>query len=51
MGGAVEPLFCPMACNHIAIVNEDGPNLNTNEEDHVQVSLHWADENEDAFEI
>jgi hypothetical protein len=36
-----------MARNHVAVVNEDGPNLDTNEEDQVQVSLHWANENED----
>jgi hypothetical protein len=51
MGGAVEPLLCPMAGNHIAIVNEDCPDLDSNKEDHVQMSLHWTDENKDAFEI
>ena len=30
-------------------MNQDGPNLDCAEEDHVQVALHGADENEDAF--
>jgi hypothetical protein len=42
----VDELLSPMACNHVAVVNEDGPNLDTNEEDQVQISLHRANENE-----
>jgi hypothetical protein len=29
-------------------VNEDGPDLDTNEEDQVQIPLHWANENEET---
>jgi hypothetical protein len=39
-----------VARNHVAVVNEDGPDLDRNEENHVQVSLHGADEDEDALE-
>jgi hypothetical protein len=49
MRGAVDELLRPMARNHVAIVDEDGPDLDTNKEDQVQISLHWANENKDAF--
>lgn len=48
---AVDELFRPMARNHVAVVDEDGPDLDGDEEDQVQISLHGADEDEDAFRI
>lgn len=48
--GAVDEPFRPMARNHVTVVDQDGPDLDSHEEDHVQISLHWANENEDAFE-
>lgn len=35
VGGTVNKLFRPVARDHVAVVNEDGPNLDTNEEDQV----------------
>ena len=35
MRWTVDELFRPMAANHIAVMDEDGPDLDTNEEDHV----------------
>jgi hypothetical protein len=39
-----------VARNHVAVVNEDGPDLDRNEENHVQVSLHGANKDEDAVD-
>jgi hypothetical protein len=50
MRGAVDKFLRPMARNHVTVVNEDGPDLDCNEENHVQVSLHGANEDEDALE-
>lgn len=49
--GAVDELLRPMTRDHVAVVDQDGPDLDGNEEGHVQVSLHWASEDEDALEI
>lgn len=49
--GAVEELFRPVARDHVAVVDQDGPDLDGNEEDHVQVALHWADEDEEAVRM
>lgn len=35
MRGAVDEFLRPMARNHVAVVNEDGPDLDRTEEDHV----------------
>lgn len=51
MGGAVEELLGPVARDHVAVVDEDGPDLDGDEEDHVQVALHWADEDEEALGV
>lgn len=50
MRGAIEEFFRPMARNHVAVVNKDGPDLDRTKEDHVQVSLHEANEDKDALE-
>lgn len=49
VGGAVDELLCPVARDHVAVVDQDGPDLDRYEEDHVQMSLHWAEEDEGAF--
>ena len=49
VGGAVDELFRPVAGDHVAVVDQDGPDLDGHEEDHVQISLHGADEDEEAF--
>lgn len=48
VGGAVEPLFCPVTLDHVAVVDEDGPDLHGYEERHVEVALHGAEEDEKA---
>ena len=45
---AVDKLFRPGAGNHVAVVDEDGPELDQDEEDGVEVLLHGADEDKDA---
>lgn len=47
---AVDEFLRPMARNHVAVVNENGPDLDRSEENHVQVSLHGANEDEDAVD-
>lgn len=51
VGGAVEELFRPVTRDHVAVVDQDGPDLDSDEEDHVQVALHWADEDEEAVRM
>lgn len=51
MGGAVEEFLRPVAGNHVAVVNQDGPDLDRAEEDHVQMALHGADKDEDAVKV
>lgn len=48
VGGAVDVLLKPVARDHVAVVNEDGPDLHESEEGHVEVLLEGADEDEDA---
>lgn len=47
---AVDELLRPMASNHVTVVDQDGPDLNSHEEGHVQISLHWANKDKDTFE-
>lgn len=49
--GAVDEFLRPVVRNHVTVVNEDGPDLDSNEEEHVQISLHWANEDEYTFEF
>jgi hypothetical protein len=51
VGGAVDKLLEPVAGNHVAIVDEDGPDLNADEEEHVEVLLHGADVDEDTVRV
>ena len=46
MSRAVDELLSPVAGDHVTIVNEDGPNLHSDEENHVEVSVHRADKDE-----
>ena len=48
VGGAVDELLGPVAGDHVAVVDQDGPDLDGDEEDHVEISLHGADEDEEA---
>lgn len=48
--GAVDEFLQPMARDHVPVMDQDGPDLDGNEEDHVKMSLHWANEDEDALE-
>ena len=47
-GGAVDVFFEPMARYHVAVVDEDCPDLYQNEHGHIEVLLHGADKNEDT---
>ena len=42
MGRAVEPLISPATSHHVSVVNENGPDLDSNKEGKVEVSLHRA---------
>lgn len=48
VSGAVDELLGPVAGDHVAVVDQDGPDLDGDEEDHVEISLHGADEDEEA---
>jgi len=48
--GTVDELLRPMARDHVTVVNQDGPDLDSTEEGHVKMSLHWTNKDEDAFE-
>lgn len=48
VGGAVEELLGPVARDHVAVVDQDGPYLDCDEQNQVQIPLHWAEEDEDA---
>jgi hypothetical protein len=48
---AVDKLLGPVAGNHVAVVDEDSPDLHSNEEKRVQVAVHWADEDERAGHV
>lgn len=45
---AVDKLFRPGAGNHVTVVDEDGPKLDHDEENGVEVLLHGADVDKDA---
>ena len=45
---AVNVLLEPVARNHVAVVDEDGPDLHRQEEHHVEVLLDRANEGEDT---
>ena len=49
VGRAVDILLKPVARDHVTIVDKNRPNLDQNEENHVQVLLHRAEENEHAI--
>ena len=51
MRGAVNELFHPMVPDHVTVVDQDGLDLDSNEEDHIQISLHWPDEDGDAVKF
>lgn len=51
VGRAVDELFEPMAGDHVAVVNEDGPDLDADEEEHVEVLLHRADVDKDTVDV
>lgn len=51
VGRAVDELFEPVAGDHVAVVDEDGPDLNADEEEHVEVLLHGADVDKDTAEV
>jgi hypothetical protein len=51
VGRAVDELLGPVARDHVAIVDEDGPDLHRDEEHHVQVPVHGADEDEGAGHV
>ncbi len=46
--GAVEEGFGPVAGDHVAVVDEDRPDLDEDEEQHVQVFVHGDEEDEEA---
>lgn len=50
VGGTVDKLLCPVSGDHVAIMYENGPDLHSDEEKHVQVPIHWAnkDKNTDS---
>jgi hypothetical protein len=48
---AVDELFSPVAGDHVAVVDEDSPDLHSNEEKRVQVAVHWANEDECAGHV
>jgi hypothetical protein len=51
VGRTVDELFEPMASNHVAIVDKNGPDLNADEEEHVEVLLHGADVDKNAGQV
>jgi hypothetical protein len=40
-----------MASNHVAVVDKNGPDLNTDEKEHVEVLLHGAEVDKDAVQV
>lgn len=48
---AVDEFLGPVSRDHVAIVDEDGPDLYGDEENHVQVTVHWADEDKGAGHV
>ena len=45
---AVEPALQPRIGDHVSVMDEYGPELDSNKEDCIEVLLHWADEDEHA---
>lgn len=45
---AIDEFLCPMARDHIAVVDEDRPDLHSDEKNHVQVAIHGANEDKGA---
>src|SRR5690242_1063257 len=43
---AIDKFLGPVARNHVAVMNEDRPDLHCNEKNQVEVSIHRADEHE-----
>lgn len=48
MGGGVDEFLGPVAGDHVAVVDENGPDLDSHEEGEVEVTLDGEDEGEDA---
>lgn len=48
---AIDVFLEPVACDHIAIVDEDSPDLHQAEEDQVKVLLHGADEDKNTITV
>lgn len=48
VGGAVDVFLEPMARYHVAVMDEDCPDLYQDEHGHIEVLLHGADKNEDT---
>lgn len=44
VGGTVDELLNPVTRDHVAVMDEDGPDLDGHKKGQVQVSLDWADE-------
>lgn len=51
VGWAVDELLGPVTGDHVAVVDEDGPDLHGDEEDHVEVPVHGTDEDEGAGHV
>lgn len=50
VGGAIDEFLGPVARDHVAVVNENGPDLNGHKESQIEVSLNGEDERENAFD-
>lgn len=46
----VDNTLKPVAGDHVAVVDKDGPDLDEDEKNEVEVLLHWADINKNAVE-
>lgn len=51
VGRAVDELLGPVPGDHVAVVDEDGPDLHSNEENHVEVAVHGAEEDKCAGHV
>ena len=51
VSGTVDELLGPVARDHVAIMDEDSPDLHSNEEDHVEIPVHGAEEYEGASHV
>lgn len=50
MGGAVDEFLGPVAGNHVAVVNENRPDLHGHEESQIEIPLDGENEWENAFD-